>query len=103
VRTDLHSRTKVATTQEIKDEIARREAADEQRKRDIEECTRKIDVYDPVCRYRLMRDRLIRERAEEAGQLHNLRYELKCSRSLNDADNTEWRPASSVYTYGDDG
>jgi hypothetical protein len=55
-----------------------------------------------------MRDRLVRERAEEVGRLHNLRYELKCSRSRddwgdasNDGDG-EWRPAHRPrFRYGD--
>jgi hypothetical protein len=44
MRYDAGNRIRVATTREIKDEIARREAVDEQRKREIAECTRKIDV-----------------------------------------------------------
>jgi hypothetical protein len=109
-RYDTFSRARTATPQELRTEIASLEAKDAQRKRDIEECTRRIDVYDPVCRHRLRREQLIKERAADAVQLHNLRYELKCSRSRddwgdpsnNDGDG-EWRPAPSTYTYGDNG
>jgi hypothetical protein len=108
MRYDAGSRSRVSTPHELRTEIARIEAADEQRKRDIEECARRIDVYDPVCRHRLRREQLVKERVADAARLHDLRYELKCSRSRDDwgdASNNdgdgEWRPASSAYFLND--
>jgi hypothetical protein len=94
MRFDAGGRRREATPQQLKAEIASLEAADQQRKRDIEECTRRIDPYDPVCCHRLRHEELIRQRAADAGRLHNLRYELKCSRSVDDARDDEWRPSA---------
>jgi len=101
MRYDAGSRSRVATPWELKTEIANLKAAREQRVRDSEECKRRIDVYDPSCSWRRRHDELVHQDRIDAGRLHNLEYELKCSRGLNDADDTEWRPASSTYFLND--
>jgi hypothetical protein len=103
MRYDAGTYSKEATPQELKDEVSRLEAQDAQTLREIEECKRRADPYDSVCPWKLKRDRLMRQRAENAGRLNNLRYELRCSRSRDDyASDGEWRPMNSTYTYGAD-
>jgi hypothetical protein len=102
MRYDAGSRAREATPQELRGEIARIEEQMRSRDAMIASCKREVQ-NDPggpwFPRLAAFQD----QQQRDAMNLHNLRYELKCSRSVDDSREDEWRPASSTYTYGDNG
>jgi hypothetical protein len=101
MRYDAGSRARTASPQDLRSEITSLEAKLKQTDQTVVEWRQKAS-WDPGMWYPKLKQ-LEQQRDLDARRLHDLKYELKCTRSVNDAGNDGWRPASSTYFHGDNG
>jgi hypothetical protein len=92
MRYDAGSRARTATPQELRTEITRLEAQIKQHDAGIQKCKNMRD-HDPFY-WDQERAKIGYKRDLDARRIDNLKYDLRCSRSLDDTSNDEWRPSA---------